>query len=475
MTVYVLGGGPAGLALVDGLCAATDVPFVVVERDGELGGLARTIGWDGIGAHDLGPHKIFTTDKALFDRVRALLPDSEWLTRPKTSSIYMRGHYLPYPPSPFSLGRVYGYAALGAMTLDYLFARLRSLARAPAARTFEDDLATRVGNRLYGALFRPIALKLWGDPARLDVKLSQGRVQTPSLWELVKRTVGVKSADSFEAREFLYPRGGLVRLWDAIRARTAARGEFQLNREVVRLDIDGARVRRIVLRDRASGLESALDVAPGDFVFSTLPLGRLADFLGAAVPPTLKSDVGGVLALNDLILVFLHVAPASVLDESWIFVPDPEILFHRVSEQESFDPGMTPNGSIVCCEVMDNDGRPTMRLSDAELVDGCVKGLERMGHGCDVLHSRVIRLRASYPVFRPGYGEVLERSLASVDRIGNLRTIGRQGAFNYIGTLDAMDIGYGAARWYCGARAATEGDRGWRDERARTSHYPVLD
>jgi hypothetical protein len=42
--------------------------------------------------------------------------------------------------------------------------------------------------------------------------------------------------------------------------------------------------------------------------------------------------------------------------------------------------------------------------------------------------------------------------LAGIDHIENLRTIGRQGAFNYIGTLDAMDIGYGAARWYGGTR-----------------------
>jgi protoporphyrinogen oxidase len=124
---------------------------------------------------------------------------------------------------------------------------------------------------------------------------------------------------------------------------------------------------------------------------------------------------------------------------------------------------------------MDNDGRPTMRLSDSELVEGCVRGLDRMGHRCDVQHSRVLRLRASYPVFRPGYTEVLERALAGIDHIENLRTIGRQGAFNYIGTLDAMDIGYGAARWYGGKRPGSDTDQGWREERVRTSHYPVLD
>jgi hypothetical protein len=85
----------------------------------------------------------------------------------------------------------------------------------------------------------------------------------------------------------------------------------------------------------------------------------------------------------------------------------------------------------------------------------------------------VIRLRSSYPVFRPGFEAALTDVLAALDRIVNFRTVGRQGAFNYIGTLDAMDIGYGAARWYL-AREPDVPDA-WQSERERTRHYPVLD
>jgi len=98
MTIYVLGAGPAGLAVVDGLVEQSSEDFVVLERSSALGGLAQTVEWAGVGHHDLGPHKIFTTDPALMRRVEALLPAADWLTREKISSIYMNGHYLPYPP-----------------------------------------------------------------------------------------------------------------------------------------------------------------------------------------------------------------------------------------------------------------------------------------------------------------------------------------------------------------------------------------
>ena len=72
---------------------------------------------------------------------------------------------------------------------------------------------------------------------------------------------------------------------------------------------------------------------------------------------------------------------------------------------------------------------------------------------------------------------MLASALACLDEIENFRSIGRQGAYNYIGTLDAMDIGYGCAAWLNEMRAAAPDDRrhAWSRERERTTNYPVLD
>jgi hypothetical protein len=87
-----------------------------------------------------------------------------------------------------------------------------------------------------------------------------------------------------------------------------------------------------------------------------------------------------------------------------------------------------------------------------------------------VLSQRVIRLPQSYPVFRTGYESGLAELIQSLDQFDNFRSIGRQGAFNYIGTLDAMDIGYGFADWLASGKC-----KPWQQERERTNHYPVLD
>ena len=109
-------------------------------------------------------------------------------------------------------------------------------------------------------------------------------------------------------------------------------------------------------------------------------------------------------------------------------------------------------------------------LIDDSLIEMCISGLRSMGKtSFTIFTSKVLVLKKSYPVYKVGYEERLNQVVLQLDSIINYRTIGRQGSFNYIGTLDAMDIGYGAAKWL------TDSNSNWDEERSRTSNYPVLD
>ena len=79
MKTYILGGGPAGLALLDGLVDEGHSDVVLIEASDQLGGLAKSLDWSANGSHDLGPHKLFTLDPALMKRVMGLLPEDAWL------------------------------------------------------------------------------------------------------------------------------------------------------------------------------------------------------------------------------------------------------------------------------------------------------------------------------------------------------------------------------------------------------------
>ncbi len=469
MTTYILGAGPAGMAVADGLIDEEIDDFVVLERNKQLGGLAQTINWQDAGLHDLGPHKIFTLDKNLELRIENLLPKDDWLKRDKISSIFMNGEYLPYPPSPFSLAGIFGLNAFIKMIIGYGQSTLHQIFFKHRPKTFEEDLKGRLGAPLYEILFKPIAQKLWGDPTKLDIKLSQGRIQTPSIIEVIGRLLKLKKESEFEALTFRYPKKGLGRLWKSIESKAKSKSQFQLNSTITSISIEQDQISAI--HYDCNGVSQVAKIGPDDFVASTLPLTLMVQLLGKSLPSHFQSLAENVVALNDLLLVFFHIDKERLTDDSWIFVPDPEIIFHRLSEQESFDPSMTPNGSIICCEVMSSPDREFINKTDDVLYAEVEKGLAKMGfNDHKILKRKVIRLTKSYPVFYSGFEKGLAELIEGLDKIKNLRSIGRQGAFNYIGTLDAMDIGYGFANWLVQGRSTD-----WKNERKRTSHYPVLD
>lgn len=469
MTIFILGGGPTALAVADAIIDNNLEDFIIFERGTRIGGMAQTLTWDGIGSHDLGPHKIFSQKPELVSRVENLLPKDSWLTREKISSVYMNGHYLPYPPSPFSLLKVFGLIKFIKILWGYGYIRLTNIFKSKKPATFEEDLIVRLGEPLYESLFKPIAEKLWDDPRKLDVKLSRGRVQTPSLLEIISRMLRLKKDSTFEALTFRYPKGGLGQLWSAIQKKSDGKGKFLLNHTITNLQIVDKRITAIHYQT-ADNHDSCMEVKPTDYVVSTLPLTLTCKLINDHLPDRLKSIADNVIVLNDLLLMFLHIDRPSLLDESWVFVPDPDIIFHRISEQESFDPNMSQNGSIVCCEIMNAPNRSHLGKSDEELFQIVKAGLTKMGYiDFNILTKKIIRLPKSYPVFKVGYEESLTHLLNALDEFDNFKTIGRQGAFNYIGTLDAMDIGYGFADWYTNRSAP------WTSERERTKHYPVLD
>lgn len=350
---------------------------------------------------------------------------------------------------------------------------VRDYLRAPGGSGlhFEDDLLRRVGPTLYETLFRPMAWKIWGDPTHQDGQLARDRVQLPSLGDWARRQVGFQNAGRFEARTFRYPRGGLQSLWTALVRRAGQGGSVLLGHRVVRLDGDHRRVTGVTTQHGDQHV--SFPVGPGDFVFSTLPLrdlGKLFPGRDSSFVDTLRAATPA----HDLLLVFLKIkGPPGlrVLKENWIFVPDPAIPFHRVSESGAFDPGLVPRGSILCCEIMGGPHRPDSALGETEQIARAVDGLRRMGYRFDVEDTQLIRLDGSYPVATMDSRASRERIVAQLDRMDNMRVVGRSGAFQYIGTLDALDIGFGAARW----RAAGSQPETWQQERLRTSRYPIYD
>src|SRR5947199_9580574 len=94
--VVVIGAGPAGLTAAYVLATRYGIESTILEADSQVGGISRTVERDGW-RFDIGGHRFFTKVKEVEALWHEILPDEDFLLRPRMSRIYYDGKYIDYP------------------------------------------------------------------------------------------------------------------------------------------------------------------------------------------------------------------------------------------------------------------------------------------------------------------------------------------------------------------------------------------
>src|SRR5437763_4877072 len=94
--VVIIGAGPAGLTAAYELATRYGIPSTILESDSQVGGISRTVERDGW-RFDIGGHRFFTKVKEVEELWHEILPDDDFLLRPRMSRIYYNGKYFDYP------------------------------------------------------------------------------------------------------------------------------------------------------------------------------------------------------------------------------------------------------------------------------------------------------------------------------------------------------------------------------------------
>lgn len=185
--IVIIGAGPAGLSCAYKLLKISkDVEVTLVEMDGNVGGIAKTIFDDGNGT-DMGPHRFFTKNKEVLTLWNELLPfqgfpaiddkllnrdidfvkgganpevsDNVFLKRKRFSRIYYNKHFLDYPIK-FSLSIIW---ALGlSRTFVAGFSYLKACIHKIPETSLETFMINRFGRVLYELFFEGYTQKVWG-------------------------------------------------------------------------------------------------------------------------------------------------------------------------------------------------------------------------------------------------------------------------------------------------------------------------
>jgi protoporphyrinogen oxidase len=448
--VVVIGAGPGGLTAAHELTELGH-EAIVFEKDDQVGGIARTVSYNGY-RFDIGGHRFFTkvdTVQTLWEEVMG----DDFLVRPRLSRIYYRDRFFDYPLRPGNALRGLGLIESIRIVVSYL--RARGIPNSNE-RTFEDWVVNRFGRRLYEIFFETYTEKVWGIPcSEIGADWAAQRIKNLNLTQAIRHALlGGKKGGSVITTlidEFQYPRLGPGMMWERWCERLEARGvKTHLEAEVCDLHHKDGRVEAATVRFGNGEIEHV----SADHFVSTMPARRLIRSLDPPAPAPV-AEAAEKLRYRDFLTVVLIVRDAEVFPDNWIYIHSPDVKVGRVQNFKNWSPEMVPDPSTTSLglEYFVNEGDELWSAPDEKLVEQGEVEMIRLGliRPDTVIDGTVVRMPKAYPVYDSDYKEALATVRRYTDGLINLHLIGRNGQHRYNNQDHSMVTGIYAARNIDGA------------------------
>ena len=443
--VVILGAGPAGISAAWRL-TKLGYPVTVLERDGAVGGMGRTIK---VGDYDVdfGPHTFHIREtpesKEILKTITPFFgPDPLTLTR--GTRVLLRGKEYVYPLEMLQV--LFGVSPILSFRIlfDYSLATLKSFF-APAKKedSFEEWGVRNLGRTLYDLCFGLYSARVWGLPtSQISSKQAQ-RVAKLNLKNIILRTLGIKADPATYFTKYFYPRKGISMLYEGMAAEVVAGGnQVRLHSPAVRVERNptGDRVSRVIYRTSTG--EQAIDC---DVLLSTLPLPALVNMISPALPQPVI-DHAAKLRYRSLKLIYIALKRPQLTNYHWIYLLDEQFRVNRMSEQKNVSPDMVPKDrTILCIELSLWKDEPLWKASDEEVYRLALGDLMKMGYGVtesEVDSYHVTDIPTAYPVYELNFEDHLIPVLDGVHQVRSLMTLGRHGLFLNNSMDDNVGLGF---------------------------------
>ena len=401
-----------------------DGEHLILERDRDIGGLCKSVNIGGY-VFDYAPHILFTRD----DYVRTLfegLLKGNLFRHTREAYIYLGGAYVRYP---FEANLHTLPEEIIQECIDGVMNR-----KTTEPTNFEEWIYTTFGDGIAKHYMVPYNRKIWKyDLSKMNIDWIKGRVPSPSVEEMKKGAAGTLRKDYGPNAEFMYPKHGGIGAF----ANQLSRGlDVSLSSEVVEVRPSGTEVRVKYMK------EGKIRETSSEKIISSIPLPDLVGILHD--PPEDVSKAAGSLAYNSLVCVNIGVKRPDIIDKHWLYFPEEEFVFNRMSFPMNFSEHTTPRGrSSILVEVthretsVDPEGirerviedlRKTEIITDGDEIEVCDTSAFKYAYVIyDLDHKKNVGIIHEY----------LERS--------NIVPVGRFGEWEYFNMDKALLSGRNAA------------------------------
>ena len=387
--IVILGAGPTGLGAGYRLKELGYTNFVLYDRHDYVGGLANSF-TDAKGfTWDIGGHVMFSHYK-YYDQCFETLMGDEFTLNNRESWVRMMDRWVPYP---FQNNVRYLPKEAAYECLSGLIKAQTGKGKIPtpsAAQNFGEFIDAVFGDGIAKYFMRPYNYKVWAyEPEVMNKTWIGERVAIIDIDRALKNVV--LGSDDFgwgPNNQFKFPlKGGtgeFYRRFGPALGLTADGKEqpgshIRLNKRATRIDAD---------RKTVTFADGSTDHY--DILISTMPLDVLCrDVLHGPVPPSLRERAAQLKHSSGYMVgigLKSRTPGGGTPDtKSWMYFPEENCPFYRVTYLSNYSPFMTPdknNYYSLLCETSESDAKPTVgknNQSPEAMIELTIKGLENAG------------------------------------------------------------------------------------------------
>jgi protoporphyrinogen oxidase len=406
----ILGGGIAGLSLLSFL---KDKSYLI-ERNSTFGGLSRSYKFHNI-YYDIGPHIIFSKNQEVLEKHSTMISTNKIK---RSNQIFFKGRFVKYPFEN-------DLSALDDDDRDYCLSEyLNNPYESYSAANMLQFFLKTFGDGITKLYLQPYNEKIWKfDPSCMDTQMVE-RIPKPPKEDVIASARGVKTEGYTHQLYYYYPQKGAFQ---------SLINKYEDNARYLGHELhSGQEVISISRSSNAWVVETNSSKYESRFLVNTMPIHELFKVLEA--PEPIKNTVNNLL-FNSIYIVMIAVKSDAIGDHFAIYLPDQDIIFHRLSKLNYLGESYCPDdgSSVLMAEITFRPNSYLSTLSHDEIKSRVLTDLIKIGFikQEDVIDCELKYEKYAYVIYdlnhRSNVDKVLEY-LASE----NIYSVGRFAEFEYL-------------------------------------------
>src|SRR4051812_39754003 len=321
--IVIIGAGPTGLAAGYRLQELGYDDWVILEANDYVGGLATSFTDDAGFTYDIGGHVMFSHYQYYDDLVDKLM-GGDFTELEREAWVWTEDRFIPYPFQN-------NIRDLEPQTVYECVSGLIEAQRENRPyENFKQWVDAVFGEGIAKHFMIPYNFKVWATPAELMNYIWIGeRVSVVDADSILRNVIlGEDNVSWGPNNTFRYPlRGGTGFLYDGLR--TYVEDHLELETPVASVDP----VEKVVTTTDGRRF-------PYDVLLSTMPLNKLIPAM-EHVPDPVRQAVDG-LHWSGSHIVGVGIDRPAEATKNWIYFPEPDVPFYRVTYLSNYSPHITP-------------------------------------------------------------------------------------------------------------------------------------